>query len=155
VIVNYAWGTTLERTSTVTKEIAQYLTQFAGGQLSKTTLEHRHQFFNGLCAIMICVAEAIWPIFKWICCTKKIENKGSRCHKDVRRKFRKLPKYGANVIIEVRQDLLYINISSWGLDRIIRTKLKSGKTSKDILHKTDGIDIDWTVKTKIKRIQTK
>jgi hypothetical protein len=31
------------------------------------------------------------------------------------------------------------------LDRIIRAKL-SGETSKDILHKTDGVvDIDWTV----------
>jgi hypothetical protein len=73
-------------------------------------------------------------------CTKKIENCCTRCRQSgTSGNSENCQKYGANVkIIEVPPGPpVYLNIKLRFMGQIMQTK--EWQTSKDILHKTDGI----------------
>ena len=151
VVIDMPEGATLERTSAVTKEIAQYLTtipevvnyqNYIGTSAPIT--------FNGLVRHYDLRGGSNMADIQVNLLHK--EDRKLQSHdiaKDVRPQIQKIAaKYGANVkIIEVPPGppvLSTLVAEVYGPD--YKQQIKVAQQVKDILHKTEGIvDIDWTV----------
>ncbi|MGO4821218.1 MULTISPECIES: efflux RND transporter permease subunit [unclassified Flavobacterium] len=151
VVIDMPEGATLERTSAVTKEIAQYLTtipevvnyqNYIGTSAPIT--------FNGLVRHYDLRGGSNMADIQVNLLHK--EDRKLQSHdiaKDVRPQIQKIAaKYGANVkIIEVPPGppvLSTLVAEIYGPD--YKQQIKVARQVKDILHKTEGIvDIDWTV----------
>ena len=151
VIIDMPEGTTLERTSAVTKEIAQYLS-------TKPQVVNYQNYigtsapitFNGLVRHYDLRSGSNMADIQ-----VNLLHKGDRelqshdIAKDVRPKVHKIAeKYGANVkIVEVPPGppvLSTLVAEVYGPN--YKGQIKVAKQVKEILHQTDGVvDIDWTV----------
>ncbi|WP_339920333.1 efflux RND transporter permease subunit [uncultured Flavobacterium sp.] len=151
VVIDMPEGTTLERTSAVTKEIAQYLTTIA------EVVDYQNYIgtsapitFNGLVRHYDLRGGSNMADIQVNLLHK--EDRKLQSHdiaKNVRPQIQKIAKkYGANVkIIEVPPGppvLSTLVAEVYGPN--YKDQIKVAQQVKDILHKTDGIvDIDWTV----------
>lgn len=151
VVIDMPEGTTLERTSAVTKEIAQYLTTIP------EVVDYQNYIgtsapitFNGLVRHYDLRGGSNMADIQVNLLHK--EDRKLQSHdiaKNVRPQIQKIAKkYGANVkIIEVPPGppvLSTLVAEVYGPN--YKDQIKVAQQVKDILHKTDGIvDIDWTV----------
>jgi len=154
VVIDMPEGATLERTSAVTKEIAQYLTTIP------EVVDYQNYIgtsapitFNGLVRHYDLRGGSNMADIQVNLLHK--EDRKLQSHdiaKDVRPQIQKIAKkYGANVkIIEVPPGppvLSTLVAEVYGPN--YKDQIKVAQQVKDILHKTDGIvDIDWTVEDK-------
>jgi multidrug efflux pump subunit AcrB len=109
VIIDMPEGTTLERTSAVTKEIAQYLSTKPQVVNYQNYIGTSALTFNGLVRHYDLRSEVIWPIFKNLLHKGDRELQSHDIAKDVRPQVQKIAKkYGANVkLSKFHQDLRY------------------------------------------------